>query len=120
MRLSATPRTGGTLAALGMATLSALAAIAACGDNSNQPPDQSSYDAAGSTSSVSGSSGTTARAGSTSSGSTSPSGSPSSTDATLPAVRDAGSGIPGADALVMYDGTPSQVVTEGGLGCATP
>jgi len=49
-----------------------------------------------------------------------PSDSPTSGDATLPAVTDAGTGAPGGDALVMYDGTPSQVVTEAGVGCTTP
>jgi hypothetical protein len=47
------------------------------------------------------------------------SGSSGARDAALSDVTDTGSGQPGADALVMYDGTPSQVVADAGLGCTT-
>jgi hypothetical protein len=105
-----------TLSAVGMATGSALAAIAACGgDDSSPPPTQSTYDATGSTSSGSGgSSGSVSSSGSSS-------GSTGGRDATVSVVTDGGGGsIPGADALVLYDGAASMVVTDAGLGCTTP
>jgi hypothetical protein len=108
-----------SVSALGMATMSALAAIAACGDDSSHAL-KSSYDAAGSTGSGSGSGGSASSNGASSGGSNGSSGSPGSGDATLAGITDAGSNVPGADALVMYDGTPSQVVTDAGLGCTTP
>jgi hypothetical protein len=104
-----------TLSALGMAAGSAMALIGACGDNSAQAPVQSSNDSSVSMSSGSGSGGSGSSGGSSGS-----SGAMSPKDATVEAMTDASMGIPGADALVKYDGPPPTVVTDAGLGCTTP
>jgi hypothetical protein len=102
------------LGALGVANLSALAAIAGCGDDSSQRPTLSSHDATETTGSGSGSGGS---GGSSADISSHDSG---SVDATIAVAADAGSGTTGADALVVYDGPPSQVLAEGGVGCPNP
>jgi hypothetical protein len=105
-----------TLGALVMGACSAVAAVAACGDDSSQaPPNSSTNDATTSTSS--GSSGSGSSGGSSSSSS----GASKNTDAsTADSVQDGSGAVPGSDALVLYDGAPSMVVTDAGLGCTTP
>jgi hypothetical protein len=102
-----------TLGAIATATGAALAAFAACGDDSNQAPPPSSHD-----SSVSGSSGSGSSSGSSGSSGSS-SGSPGGHDATIAVADAADAGIPGQDALVLYDGPPPMVVTDAGLGCTS-
>jgi hypothetical protein len=109
-----------TLSALFMAAGSAIAAIAACGDDSTQPRLQSNYD-----SSVSASSGSGGGASSGASGGSSGASNSNSSgggDATLDG-NSSGSGDAGLDAasmLVTYDGPASMVITDAGLGCTTP
>jgi hypothetical protein len=105
-----------TLSALGLAMASGIAAVvAACGDDSNQAVVKPTNDATASGDSPSGSSsGSSGASSGSSSGSTSP------TDGSVADIQDGGGSVPGADALVTYDGPPSMVVTDAGLGCTTP
>src|SRR5215469_14818579 len=93
-----------TLSLLGMLAASAMAAIAACGDDSNQAPTQLSHDASVSSSGSSGA----GSSGSSGSGNSS-SGSQSLKDATMGNVADVGAADAGTDAasmLATYDGPP--------------
>jgi hypothetical protein len=106
-----------TLTVLAMAIGSAISAFAACGgDDSNPLLTRSGID-----SSVSASSGSGGSSGN-SSGSNNSSDAQAGKDSTVGNTADAGAdtGFDAASLLVMYDGPPSMVVTDAGLGCTTP